>query len=187
MHASLMIFLFIIPILAGFGNYAVPLQIGAPDMAFPRINALSFWLLPLGGLLMASGFLVTGGAAASGWTALPAAHATPSTTARARTCGSSGLILIGTSSILGAINFLVTIFKMRAPGMTLFRMPIFAWTVLTTSVLVVMATPVLTSALIMLFIDRNYGGALLRPGSSAATRCSARTCSGSTRTPPSTS
>ena len=71
MHASFMLFLFIIPILAGFGNYAVPLQIGAPDMAFPRINALSFWLLPLGGLLMASGFLVSGGAAASGWTEYP--------------------------------------------------------------------------------------------------------------------
>jgi len=71
MHASFMLFLFIIPILAGFGNYAVPLQIGAPDMAFPRINALSFWLLPLGGALMASGFLATGGAAASGWTEYP--------------------------------------------------------------------------------------------------------------------
>src|SRR5215208_2731725 len=129
MHGTLMLFLFIIPILAGFANYIVPLQIGAPDMAFPRINALSFWMLPLGGILLLLGF-VTGGAAAAGWT----------------------------SSILGAINFLVTIFKMRAPGMTLFRMPILVWTVLVTSVLVLMATPVITSALIMLFIDRNIGG-----------------------------
>jgi len=162
MHASFMLFLFIIPILAGFGNYAVPLQIGAPDMAFPRINALSFWLLPLGGALMASGFLVSGGAAASGWTEYP-----PLAGAKFHGTGTDlwlvGLTLIGTSSILGAVNFLVTIFKMRAPGMTLFRMPILVWTVLVTSVLVLMATPVLTSALIMLFIDRNYGGNFFDP------------------------
>ena len=162
MHASFMLFLFIIPILAGFGNYVVPLQIGAPDMAFPRINALSLWLLPLGGLLMASGFFVSGGAAASGWTEYP-----PLSGAQYSGTGTDlwivGLVLIGTSSILGAINFLVTIFKMRAPGMTLFRMSILTWTVLITSVLVLMATPVLTSALIMLFIDRNYGGHFFDP------------------------
>ncbi len=162
MHASFMLFLFVIPILAGFGNYAVPLQIGAPDMAFPRINALSFWLLPLGGALMASGFLATGGAAASGWTEYP-----PLAGAKFNGVGTDlwimGLTLIGTSSILGSINFLVTIFRMRAPGMTLFRMPILVWTVLVTSVLVLMATPVLTSALIMLFIDRNYGGHFFDP------------------------
>ena len=162
MHASFMLFLFVIPILAGFGNYVVPLQIGAPDMAFPRINALSFWLLPLGGALMASGFLVSGGAAASGWTEYP-----PLSGGQYSGTGTDlwimGLTLIGTSSILGAINFLVTIFKMRAPGMTLFRMPILVWTVLVTSVLVLMATPVLTSALIMLFIDRNYGGHFFDP------------------------
>ncbi len=162
MHASFMLFLFVIPILAGFGNYAVPLQIGAPDMAFPRINALSFWLLPLGGAMMASGFLVSGGAAAAGWTEYP-----PLSGAQYSGAGTDlwimGLTLIGTSSILGAINFLVTIFRMRAPGMTLFRMPILVWTVLVTSVLVLMATPVLTSALIMLFIDRNYGGHFFDP------------------------
>ena len=129
MHASFMLFLFIIPILAGFGNYVVPLQIGAPDMAFPRINALSFWLLPLGGALMASGFFVSGGAAAAGWTEYP-----PLSGGQYSGTGTDlwimGLVLIGTSSILGAINFLVTIFKMRAPGMTLFRMPILTWTVL---------------------------------------------------------
>ncbi len=162
MHASFMLFLFIIPILAGFGNYVVPLQIGAPDMAFPRINALSLWLLPLGGLLMGSGFLVSGGAAASGWTEYP-----PLSGGTYSGTGTDlwimGLTLIGTSSILGAINFLVTIFKMRAPGVTLFRMGILTWTVLVTSVLVLMATPVLTSALIMLFIDRNYGGHFFDP------------------------
>src|SRR3954452_23854900 len=158
MHGTVMIFLFIIPMLAGFGNYVAPLQIGAPDMAFPRINALSFWMLPLGGILLLSGF-ITGGAAAAGWTSYPPLSLDGPT----KSPGSGqdlwivSLILIGTSSILGAINFLVTIFKMRAPGMTLFRMPIMVWTVLVTSVLALMATPVITSALIMLFIDRNYG------------------------------
>src|SRR5215217_5405071 len=162
MHASFMLFLFVIPILAGFGNYDVPLQIGAPDMAFPRINALSFWLLPLGGLLMGSGFFVSGGAAASGWTEYPPLSG-PQFSGTGTDLWIMGLVLIGTSSILGAVNFLVTIFKMRAPGMTLFRMPILTWTVLTTSILVLMATPVLTSALIMLFIDRNYGGHFFDP------------------------
>ena len=164
-HATVMIFLFIIPMLAGLGNYAVPLMIGAPDMAFPRINALSFWMLPLGAILLLMGFFVPGGAAAAGWTSYP-----PLTEATQNASPGAGqdlwivsLILIGTSSILGGINFLVTIFKMRAPGMTLFRMPIMVWTVLVTSVLVVMATPVITSALVMLFIDRNYGGTFFLP------------------------
>ena len=165
MHATVMIFLFIIPMLAGFGNYVVPLQIGAPDMAFPRINALSLWMLPLGGD-PAARRLRDRRHRGRGLDELPAAVRGPAARGRrrrARTCGSSALVLIGTSSILGAINFLVTIFKMRAPGMTLFRMPIMVWTVLVTSVLVVMATPVITSALIMLFIDRNFGGAFFDP------------------------
>jgi cytochrome c oxidase subunit 1 len=164
MHGTTMIFLFVIPILAGFGNYVVPLMIGAPDMAFPRINALSFWMLPLGGILLFSGFLV-GGTPAAGWTSY-------SPLAQDRPLGMEGpgqdlwtvsLILIGTSSILGAVNFIVTIFKMRAPGMTLFRMPILVWTVLVTAVLVLMATPVFTGALALLFIDRNLGGAFFDP------------------------
>ncbi|MBI2780791.1 MAG: cytochrome c oxidase subunit I [Chloroflexi bacterium] len=164
-HATVMIFLFIIPMLAGLGNYVVPLMIGAPDMAFPRINALSFWMLPLGGILLLAGFLTPGGAAAAGWTSYPplserGALASPGP---GQDLWIVALILIGTSSILGGINFLVTIFKMRAPGLTLFRMPIMVWTMLVTSVLVVMATPVITSALVMLFIDRNYGGSFFLP------------------------
>ena len=164
MHATLMIFLFVIPMLAGLGNYAVPLMIGAPDMAFPRINALSFWMLPLGGILMISSFF-TGGAAAAGWTSYPplSAEGPLNSPGAGQDLWIVSLILIGTSSILGAINFLVTIFKMRAPGMTLFRMPIMVWTILVTSVLVLMATPVITSALVMLFIDRNYGGTFFDP------------------------
>ena len=164
MHATFMIFLFVIPMLAGFGNYIVPLQIGAPDMAFPRINALSLWMLPLGGILLLLGF-VTGGTAAAGWTSYaPLSEDRPlAATGFGQDLWIVALVLIGTSSILGAINFLVTMFKMRAPGMTLFRMPIMVWTVLVTSVLVLMATPVITSALIMLFIDRNYGGSFFDP------------------------
>jgi cytochrome c oxidase subunit 1 len=164
-HATVMIFLFIIPMLAGLGNYAVPLMIGAPDMAFPRINALSFWMLPLGGMLLLLGFLTPGGAAAAGWTSYPplAERGALSSPGPGQDLWIVSLVLIGTSSILGGINFLVTIFKMRAPGMTLFRMPIMVWTMLVTSVLVVMATPVITSALVMLFIDRNYGGTFFLP------------------------
>jgi cytochrome c oxidase subunit 1 len=164
MHGTTMIFLFIIPMLVGFGNYVVPLQLGAPDMAFPRINALSFWMLPLGGILLFLGF-VTGGAASAGWTSYAplSEDRVLASVGPGQDLWIMGLTLIGTSSILGGINFLVTIFKMRAPGLTLFRMPILCWTVLVTSILQVMATPVLTSALIMLFIDRNYGGHFFDP------------------------
>jgi cytochrome c oxidase subunit I len=162
MHGTLMIFLFIVPIFSGFGNYVVPLMLGAPDMAFPRINALSFWMLPFGGLLIVSGYLV-GGAAAGGWTGY-----NPLTQARFSPEDGTdlwimGLAVVGTASILGSVNFLTTIFKMRAPGMTLFRMPIFVWTVLVTQALILLATPVITAALIALFIDRNYGGSFFDP------------------------
>jgi cytochrome c oxidase subunit I len=164
-HATVMIFLFIIPMLAGLGNFTVPLMIGAPDMAFPRVNALSFWMLPLGGLLLLAGFLTPGGAAAAGWTSYPplSEKLAQSAPGPGQDLWIAALVLIGTSSILGGINFLVTIFKMRAPGMTLFRMPIMVWTMLVTSVLVVMATPVITSALVMLYIDRNLGGSFFLP------------------------
>jgi cytochrome c oxidase subunit 1 len=162
MHGTIMIFLFVVPMLSGFGNYIVPLQLGAPDMAFPRINALSFWLLPLGGLLIFSGYLF-GGAAAEGWTG----YVPLSLDRYAPQVGTDlwliGLTLVGTASILGSVNFIATIFKMRAPGMTLFRMPIFVWTILVTATLILLATPVLTAGLIALFIDRNYGGSFFDP------------------------
>lgn len=160
MHASAMLFLFIIPVWAAFGNYIVPLQIGAADMAFPRINALSFWLLPPAGVIMFAGFLVDGGAAQAGWT---------SYSPLAKTMGPGmdlwiiAVLILGISSTIGAANFLVTMFRMRAPGMTLFRMPIFCWTMLATSILQLLATPVLASALVMLFIDRNFGGGFFDP------------------------
>ena len=162
MHASVMIFWVIIPFLAGLGNYIVPLQIGAADMAFPRINALSFWMIPFSGLVVMSGFFL-GGAADAGWTAYPPLSSIKYSPGPGMNLWIVALILIGTSSILGAVNFLVTIFRMRAPGMTLFRMPIMVWTIIVTSVLVLMGTPVLTSALMMLFIDRNFGGSFFDP------------------------
>jgi cytochrome c oxidase subunit 1 len=162
MHGSVMLFLFVIPMLAGFGNYVVPLMIGAPDMAFPRINALSFWMLPLAGVIMMLGFFL-GGTAAEGWTSYSPIAQSKYSPGVGTDLWIVGLILIGTSSILGAINFLVTVFKMRAPGMTMFRLPILVWTIVVTSMLVVLGTPVLTSALIMLFIDRNYGGSFFDP------------------------
>jgi cytochrome c oxidase subunit 1 len=160
LHGTLMIFLVIFPLLAGFGNYFVPLQIGALDMAFPRINALSFWLLPVGGLTILSGFLAKGGAAAAAWTGYPPLSEQLGT---GQDLWIAGLILVGTASILGGINFIVTIIRMRAPGMTMMRMPLFTWSILATSLLVILAAPVLTAGLIMLFADRRLGTAFFDP------------------------
>ena len=164
MHGTTMIFLFMIPILAGFGNYIVPLQIGALDMAFPRVNALSFWMLPLAGITLYSSYLL-GGPADAGWTQY--APLSEGVGAQGNSIGIDlwivALLLVGTASILGAVNFITTIFNMRAPGMTMFRMPLFTWTILVTSLLVLLATPVFTSALVMLLIDRNLGGSFFNP------------------------
>ena len=158
-HGTTMIFLFVMPMMTGLANYIVPLQIGAADMAFPRINALSFWMVPLGGLLLYSGYAV-GGAADAGWTG----YAPLSEQSGAGVdLWIAALTLLGFSSVLGAINFIATIFKMRAPGMTLLRMPMFVWNSLVTSVLLLFSIPVLTSGLMMLFIDRNYGGGFFDP------------------------
>src|SRR6266567_4242880 len=161
LHGTLMIFLFIFPVLAGFGNYFVPLQIGALDMAFPRVNALSFWLLPVSALTILSGLFVKGGAAASGWT-----NYVPISVQQGagEDLWIAGLMLAGAASILGAINFIVTILRLRAPGMTMSRLPIFTWSTLATSLLVVLATPVLTAGLIMLFADRRLGTTFFDPG-----------------------
>ena len=155
MHGTTMIFLFVIPMSAGLGNYLIPLMIGARDMAFPRINALSLWMAIGGAVVMYSSLLV--GAPEAGWTGYsPLANSVFS-----KSPGTDmwilGLILIGTSSLLGAINFIVTIINMRAPGMTMTRMPLFGWSILTMSLMVLMSTPVLSGALVMLLFDRNFG------------------------------
>jgi cytochrome c oxidase subunit 1 len=155
MHGSTMIFLFIIPILAGMGNYAVPLMIGARDMAFPRLNALSFWLFLMGGLTMYAGFLTKGGAAANGWTAYPPLSSKEYAPGSGTDLWLIAVALVGTSSLIGAFNFIVTILRLRAPGMTLMQMPLFPWTVLTMAFMILVATPVLTAAGVMLLLDRN--------------------------------
>ena len=159
MHGTTMIFFFVMPMMTGLANYIVPLQIGAADMAFPRINALSYWMVPLSGILLYSGYAF-GGAANAGWTGYATLSVKEGT---GIDLWIAGLVLVGTSSILGAINFIATIFKMRAPGMTLMRMPMFVWNSLVTSVLLLFAVPVLTAGFVMLFIDRHYGGGFFEP------------------------
>jgi cytochrome c oxidase subunit 1 len=151
-HASLMIFLFIIPAFAGLGNYVIPLMIGAPDMAFPRLNALSYWLLPIAGLIMLSSFVVpNGGAFAAGWT-----NYVPLAVQQAdgNLMFQMGVQWAGASSIMTALNFLVTIITMRAPGMTFWRMPLLVWANFATSTLVVLATPFVAGSQFFIMFDR---------------------------------
>jgi len=150
-HASLMIFLFVIPAFAGLANFVVPLMLGAPDMAFPRLNALSYWLLPIAGIMMVSSFLVPGGAFASGWTGYaPLSVHQPMGTI----FFNMGVQWAGASSIMTALNFLVTIITMRAPGMTFWRMPLLVWANFTTSLLVVIATPFIAGSQFFVMFDR---------------------------------
>ncbi|HET7052803.1 MAG TPA: cbb3-type cytochrome c oxidase subunit I [Solirubrobacterales bacterium] len=150
-HAAIMIFLFVIPVFAGIANYVLPLMIGAPDMAFPRLNALSFWLLPLAGLIFLSSFLVPGGAFDAGWTG----YAPLSTGAPlGQSFFNIGVQFAGFSSILAALNFLVTMVTMRAPGMSFWRMPLLAWANLATSLLVIAATPFIAGVQFMVLMDR---------------------------------
>ena len=150
-HATLLIFLFMVPVFAGFGNYVIPLMIGAPDMAFPRLNALSFWLLPVAGMIMLGSFFAPGGAFADGWTA----YAPLSTNAPiGQTFFSIGVQFAGASSIMTALNFLVTIITMRAPGMSFFRLPLLVWANFATSLLVVIATPFIAASQFFVLLDR---------------------------------
>ena len=160
MHGTIMLLLFATPLFVGFANEIMPLQIGAPDVAFPRLNMFSYWLFLFGGLIVLSGFLTPGGAADFGWYAYsPLTNAVHS----AGVGGDLwilGLVIAGLGTILGAVNFITTIFCLRAPGMTMFRMPIFTWNILLTSVLVLVAFPVLTAALLGLELDRKFGAHL---------------------------
>ncbi len=163
MHGTIMLLLFATPLFAGFANIIMPLQIGAPDVAFPRLNALSYWLYLFGGLIAAGGFLTPQGAASFGWFG----YAPLSTTTYSPGVGGDlwvfGLTLTGFGTILGAVNFITTIITMRAPGMTMFRMPIFTWNTLVTSLLVLMAFPPLASALFALGSDRRLGSHVFDP------------------------
>jgi cytochrome c oxidase subunit 1 len=157
MHGTIMLLLFATPLFVGFGNVIMPLQIGSPDVAFPRLNMFSFYLFLFGGLITISGFLTPGGAASFGWYA----YSPLSDAIRSPEVGGDlwimGLVLSGLGTILGGVNFITTIFCMRAPGMTMFRMPIFTWNILLTSILVLMAFPVLAAALLALEADRKLG------------------------------
>jgi cytochrome c oxidase subunit I len=163
MHGTIMLLLFATPLFAGFANAVMPLQIGAPDVAFPRLNMFAYWAYLFGGLIASAGFLTPGGAAAFGWFA----YAPLSNEVYSPGLGGDlwvfGLALAGFGTILGAVNFITTILCMRAPGMTMFRMPMFTWTVLATSVLVLMAFPVLASALLALGADRRIGAHIFDP------------------------
>ncbi len=157
MHGTIMMFLFAPPVAFGFANFIMPLQIGAPDMSFPRLNAFSYWLYLFGGLTASAGFLTPDGAAAFGWFA----YAPLNDIIHSPNIGSDlwivGLVSAGLGTILGAVNFITTIISLRAPGMTMFRLPIFTWNILVTSILVLMAFPVLAAALLALEADRHLG------------------------------
>ncbi|MGI8633327.1 MAG: cytochrome c oxidase subunit I [Solirubrobacterales bacterium] len=150
-HAAMMIFVFIVPVFAGLANYVLPLMIGAPDMAFPRLNALSFWMLPIAGLLFLTSYVVPGGAFDAGWTG----YAPLSTGAPlGQSFFNLGVQFAGASSVATALNFLVTIITMRAPGMNFWRMPLLVWANFATSLLVVAATPFVAGAQFMVLFDR---------------------------------
>jgi cytochrome c oxidase subunit I len=168
MHGTLMLLLFATPIVFGFANYIVPLQIGAPDVAFPRLNALSYWLFLFGGLIVLSGFITPGGAADFGWTAYTPLSNVVHSPGPGGDLWNAGLIVSGLGTILAAVNMITTVMCMRAPGMTMFRMPIFTWNILVTSVLILMAFPLLTAALVGMAADRHLGAHIFDPASGGA-------------------
>ena len=155
MHGTTMIFLFVVPVWTGFANYIIPLQIGARDMAFPKLNALSYWLLLSGGIILYAALLV--GPPASGWTSYVPLSTLPYSPSHGQDLWLLSLTVLGFSSIFGALNMIVTIFSLRAPGMTFSRITLFAWSVLVTSFLLVLAIPFLTVAGVLLLFDRLAG------------------------------
>jgi cytochrome c oxidase subunit 1 len=155
MHGTTMVFLFVVPVWTGFANFIIPLQLGARDMAFPRLNALSYWLLLSGGIILYSSFIV--GPPAAGWTSYVPLSAKPFSPGFGQDLWIIGLTVLGFSSIFGALNMIVTIFSLRAPGMTFHRITLFAWSVLVTSFLLVLAMPFLTVAGVLLLFDRIAG------------------------------
>ncbi|WP_231440801.1 cytochrome c oxidase subunit I [Brevibacterium zhoupengii] len=164
MHGTLMLLMFATPLFAGFANVIMPLQIGAPDVAFPRLNAFAFWMFLFGSLIALSGFLTPQGAASFGWTAYAPLSNTTFTPGAGGNLWVLGLALQGIGTILGSVNFITTVITMRAPGMTMFRMPIFTWNVLITGILVLMAFQPLAAALLVLGSDRILGSHVFSPG-----------------------
>src|SRR6266511_3024565 len=158
-----MVLLFAAQVSTGLGNYLMPLQIGAADVAFPRLNAMSYWLYLFGTLVLLSSFFVAGGPAASGWTAYPPLSDSKYLQGTGMDLWIIGLALAGIAAIVGAVNLVTTIFRLRVPGMTMFRMPLFTWGILVNQLIILFAFPAITAALAMLFIDRNFGAAFFDP------------------------
>lgn len=163
LHGTAMIFLFTAPFAFGLANYIVPLQIGAPDVAFPRLNAFSFWAFFFGGLVVMAGAATNGGAASSGWYAYAPLSSIKVSAGIGQDLWIIGIIMSSISSLLFAINLMTTVFIYRAPGMTMWRIPIFTWEMVATSLLILMAFPPLITDLLMLLLDRRYGGHFFDP------------------------
>jgi cytochrome c oxidase subunit 1 len=163
LHGTAMIFLVIAPFALGLANYLIPLQIGAPDMAFPRLNATSYWMFLFGGLIIFAGAATNEGAAAAGWTSYVPLSEIKISTGLGQDFWIVGLAMVAAASIVTALNFVTTAFIFRAPGMTMWRLPIFTWEMIATGLLIFMAFPSLTATLIMLFVDRRLGGHVFDP------------------------
>ena len=168
MHGTIMLFLFATPLFVGFANVILPLQLGAPDVAFPRLNMLGFWLFFFGGLVAASSLLMPDGAASFGWFAYTPLSGKTYSPSVGGDLWLMGLAMGGLGTILGSVNFVTTIVCMRAPGMTMFRMSLFSWNILLTSILVLMVFPVLAAALIVLEVDRKFGSLVFAPENGGA-------------------
>ena len=168
MHGTIMLLLFATPLFVGFANEIMPLQIGSPDVAFPRLNLFSYYVFLFGGLILLASFLAPGGAAAFGWYAYSPLTSAINSPGIGGDMWIMGLTLSGFGTILGGVNFVTTIICMRAPGMTMFRMPIFTWNILLTSMLVLLAFPVLAAALLVLEIDRKLGAQVFTPANGGA-------------------
>ncbi|MFG2041795.1 cytochrome c oxidase subunit I [Dactylosporangium sp. NPDC048998] len=162
-HGTIMLLLFATPLVFGFANFVVPLQIGAADVAFPRLNALSYWLFLFGGTLVISGFVTPGGAADYGWTGYAPLNSQENSPGLGGDLWVMGLVISGLGTILGAVNIITTILTLRAPGMTMFRMGIFTWNILLTALMVIMVFPVLAAALLVLEAGRKLGATVYNP------------------------